>query len=320
MAPGTVVAGLTIEPSGTVMWLWVTFFIFGNVFAGFWLVLAALNAYPEAKFAVKQLLERLGLVKPHKKARKQPADGSKEQQEGGGPLAQEHTVESAPSAGVTPNAAGAAATPATLLHLSSTNQRGKEPATLLHLTSANQRSKGGELSTPLRSHRSHKPALPSELCMEQTISPRVSLTLTPRPSTGARSTRFSADGGGDVEGQGAGGYGTPAAAAEAVIDEVDVSDDVDDDSSDYSDGSSVVGGAHVKLEWRNLCYAVKSANGLRLIVQVGWVVESRREWEGGRGWWWGGVGWLSVVVVTGALYRADSNCNSVSRKTRQAAS
>lgn len=64
LQPGTVIEGLTVEPAGVVWWQWLTFFALGNIIAGYWLVLALLNANPELKYKLHQLLVKFGLRKP----------------------------------------------------------------------------------------------------------------------------------------------------------------------------------------------------------------------------------------------------------------
>jgi hypothetical protein len=56
-----VIAGLTIEPFGHLQTLWLTMFIFGNVFAIFWLARAFLNAHPHIAYQVRCALAKIGL-------------------------------------------------------------------------------------------------------------------------------------------------------------------------------------------------------------------------------------------------------------------
>jgi len=251
------VQGLTIEASGTVVWQWVTFFVFGNLFGGFWLVLAALNAFPQVAYHFHQLLVKLGLAKANtKQGRHAHAPRPKQEQQ-----QQQDSQQQQPAARASlDNAPAGSIRPATSVAKQATFQRSSSLAP------------GGQL-TPLRSMRS-RPVPPAEICMEQTISPRTSLPLSPRNSltpkvsgtvgtplggVGAASHRQSQD---SYSGDGgAGAAAAPAAEAQDVV--------VDDDqvSVDTEDSSMETETVLVKLEWRNLCYAVKSATGLRLIVQ-----------------------------------------------------
>lgn len=268
LAPGTVVAGLVIEPAGSVTWLWVTFFVFGNVFAMYWLTLAALNAYPEVAYQLNKLLIKMGLMKPSKgkHSRVKPTLTEEQQQKqqqkqiqqlsqqlSRAPASPSVPVDNAP-AGLTPTASK----PVTLHHLASVANRGS--------SGGGGGSGGAELSSPLRSHRS-KPMPPPEICLEQTITPRAGLPLSPRLSArtssagdGAHSTpKKSADGTSGVDSSSVGAGDADAADAVPGSEE-------EEESSMFTETEDepVV----VRLEWRNLCYAVKSATGLRLIVQV----------------------------------------------------
>jgi hypothetical protein len=245
MAPGTVVAGLTIESSGVIWWQWVTFFIVGNVFAGFWLVLALLNAHPDIVFKVRQLLGKLGLGGgDKKKAHHQHHSKEQDKQE-----QQNGDAAKAAAAALAP----AGAVPQLTLP---TAGAGKGP-TPRHST---------ELGSPLRSHRS-RPQPPPMLVVEQAISPRPSVTpklsglISPQASQPYSPSSHA-------------GYATPRergsfeseASAAAGGGAAAVGEDSDDT---FTDASSLEGEPLlVKLEWRNLCYAVKAASGLRLIVQV----------------------------------------------------
>ena len=71
---GTVTQGLTVEPDGVVWWQWLTFFALGNVIAGYWLALALLNAHPDLKYKLHQLLVKWGLRKAQ--PAKQPVHSS----------------------------------------------------------------------------------------------------------------------------------------------------------------------------------------------------------------------------------------------------
>lgn len=55
------IAGLTIEPYGQLQALWLTMFIFGNVFAIFWLARAFLNAHPHIAYQIRCALAKIGL-------------------------------------------------------------------------------------------------------------------------------------------------------------------------------------------------------------------------------------------------------------------
>jgi hypothetical protein len=55
------IAGLTIEPFGHLQTLWLTMFIFGNVFAIFWLARAFLNAHPHIAYQIRCSLAKIGL-------------------------------------------------------------------------------------------------------------------------------------------------------------------------------------------------------------------------------------------------------------------
>jgi hypothetical protein len=56
-----VIAGLTFEPYGHMQALWLTMFIFGNVFAIFWLARAFLNAHPHIAYQIRCALAKFGL-------------------------------------------------------------------------------------------------------------------------------------------------------------------------------------------------------------------------------------------------------------------
>lgn len=248
MAPGTEVAGLVIEPSGTVVWQWVTFFIFGNLFGGFWLLLAALNAFPQVAFQFHQILVKFGLAKPNtKQGRHAHAPRPKQEEQQQDDQQQDGTLDNAPAGSVRP----AASVP--------------KPAHLQHLGSL---AHGGP-TTPLRSHRS-RPVQPPEICMEQTITPRTSLPLSPRGSltpVGPTGTPLGGAGAASLHMP-----QTPQDVHSGTLSEVQQQEGVvleDDEETINTETSSLdTEPVLVKLEWRNLCYAVKSASGLRLIVQV----------------------------------------------------
>lgn len=247
LEPGTVIQGLTVEASGTVWWQWLTFFIFGNLFAGYWLVLAFLNANPDIKYHIDQFLIRIGLKKAPKPYVRSTTAAARAQQQSLQLSAQQQV---AGSVSVEP--------------ISPLNAVASHPATLQHLTS----TRGGEVSSPLRSHRS-RPTPPPEICLEQTITPRGSTPLSPKPSFGLTPKTSAAVAGNSnqplhgtytvQEGIEGAGSGVPAGGL--------MEEEADGGESTYTDGSWDEP-RRVKLEWRNLCYAVKAATGLRLIVQV----------------------------------------------------
>lgn len=157
---------------------------------------------------------------------------------------------------------------------------------LLCLPLQSLNSTSGPLPT-LRSHRSRPPA---EICVEQ--------TLVPRPSLGAPSTPVAA--------QPAGAAAAATAASAAAGDRAAGAHSPSVYLTPYSTPGPVEEGTEgsstctdgepprlVRLEWRNLCYAVKAATGLKLILQVG---GTRSEWvraagvalgKGGRRGWLG---------------------------------
>lgn len=248
LQPGTVIAGLTVEASGTVWWQWLTFFIFGNLFAGYWLFLAFLNANPDIRYRLDALLVKLGLKKSHNSkqgrttsAAAHPEHDQQQQQQG-----------TAGSVRVEP--------------VSPLNATTTAPATLQHLTSTRGGMGGETVSSPLRAHRSRPP---TTICMEQTITPRGSLPLSPKASATmgltpqASATAAAASGNGTPSAAAAGA----AAGAQGTVPEVLSEEQDGEESSTYTEGSYEEP-MRVRLEWRNLCYAVKSATGLRLIVQV----------------------------------------------------
>jgi len=262
-----------IEPSGTVVWQWVTFFIFGNLFGGFWLLLAALNAFPQVAYQFHQILVKFGLAKPNAKhGRHAHAQRPKqEQQQQDDQQQQQHAadglLDNAPAGSVRP--AASVAKPANLQHLGS----------LAH----------GGPTTPLRSHRS-RPVPPPEICMEQTITPRTSLPLSPRGSltpVGPAGTPLGGAGAASVRMP-----NTPQDTHSGVVGDAHQQEGVvleDDEETVNTETSSLdTEPVLVKLEWRNLCYAVKSATGLRLIVQV------RGRGGGGR-WVCASGGWVGCT-------------------------
>lgn len=254
LQPGTVIAGLTIEPSGTIWWQWLTFFIFGNLFAGAWLVLAFLNAHPDVKYKIESFLIKVGLKRPHSsKYGRSSSSAAQSGQRQSLELSEQHTQQQQQVLQCTP-------TGGALQNPNHSRVLGPE-----------------QLSSPLRSHRS-KPTPPPQLCMEQTITPRGSLPLSPNNSVGLASKASGA--------VGATAAGIPAAASMAnnhgtytvpegtegtcsatVADAQDQQQEDDSGESMYTDGSYDEP-RYVRLEWRNLCFAVKAATGLRLIVQV----------------------------------------------------
>lgn len=245
LAPGTVIQGLTVEASGTVWWQWITFFVFGNLFAGYWLVLAFLNAHPDVRYQIGQFLIRIGLKKAPKPHLGSAAAAARVQQQSLQLSAQQQV---AGSVGVEP--------------ISPLNAAGSQPATLHHLVSA----RGGEVSSPLRSHRS-RPTPPVEICVEQTITPRGSVPLSPRPSVGLTPKASVSAGNSNQPLHGTYTVQEVTEGASCGMPGGDlVEEAADGGESTYTDGSWEEP-RRVKLEWRNLCYAVKSATGLRLIVQ-----------------------------------------------------
>jgi hypothetical protein len=248
LEPGTVIQGLTIEASGTVWWQWLTFFAFGNLFAGYWLVLAFLNAHPDVRYKLHQLFVRLGLRKPA--AVKQALSTRV--------IQPQHTVqptEQQQQLSVQPSQQAEGGTPQGF-----TPGAGSQAVALHQLASTRTGGGGDGLTSPLRSHRSRS-LKPSEICMEQTITPKGSLPVS--PSVGITPRVSTA------------GTGTPAETAYFSLVEgtegvgsgaVEVGED--GEGSTYTDGSCTEPRL-VQLEWRNLCYAVKASTGLRLIVQVG---------------------------------------------------
>jgi hypothetical protein len=140
-------------------------------------------------------------------------------------------------------------------------------AVALHQLASTRTGGGDGLTSPLRSHRSRS-LKPSEICMEQTITPKGSLPvspsvgITPRVSTAGTGTPAET------------AYFSPQSAAYPPLSEGTegvgsgtVEGGEDGEGSTYTDGSCTEPRL-VKLEWRNLCYAVKASTGLRLIVQV----------------------------------------------------
>jgi hypothetical protein len=241
LAPGTVIQGLTVEASGTVWWQWLTFFIFGNLFAGYWLVLAFLNANPDVTYHINQFLIRIGLKKaPKPYVRSTTAARTQQQQQSLQLSAQQQVAGSVSVEPISP------------LNPVVSSQ----PATLQNLTS----SHGGEVSSPLRSHRS-RPTPPVEICMEQTITPRGSMSPKTSAAAAAGNSNQPLHGTYTVQ-EGIEGAGSGMTGGKLV-------EEADGGESTYTD-ESWEEPRRVKLEWRNLCYAVKASTGLRLIVQVGW--------------------------------------------------
>jgi hypothetical protein len=145
---------------------------------------------------------------------------------------------------------------------------------LLNTPKQTLNSSSGPLPT-LRSHRSARP--PPEICLEQALSHRNSLGQNPASPRADRAAAAQAPAGttpavpaaaGD---KGAGvptpssAYFTPAATPQPTYAVAEGTEGTEG-SSTCSEGEPA---RLVKLEWRNLCYAVKAASGLRLIVQVG---------------------------------------------------
>jgi hypothetical protein len=257
---------LTVEAAGTVTWLWATFFVFGNAFAGFWLVLAFLNAHPEVKYKLHELLVRFGLAKPHSRHTRTLSSNG-----GGGGEHPQQSVQLVEQQ--TAVAAGAGTRPDNAPAGIEQTLTGPKGSTLQHLTSSARVSADG-LASPLRSHRSRAIRSP-EICMEQkAVTPRSSLTLSPSAAAAAGkaggvfsptaiSLRPSFDKAGAAAAAAGAAAGDAAAGGEAEGSVAERSSS----SSLGSEGSEAEPRV-VRLEWRNLCYAVKSATGLQLIVQV----------------------------------------------------
>jgi hypothetical protein len=74
-----VIAGLTIEPYGQLQTLWLTMFIFGNVFAVFWLARAFLNAHPHIAYQIRCALAKIGLGSKRKAKQAAAAEGAEEE-------------------------------------------------------------------------------------------------------------------------------------------------------------------------------------------------------------------------------------------------
>jgi hypothetical protein len=56
--------GLVIEPAGQLLTLWVTTFVVANIFAGFWLVKAFINALPSIAYRLNKVSSAIKLHMP----------------------------------------------------------------------------------------------------------------------------------------------------------------------------------------------------------------------------------------------------------------